>query len=114
MGWWARNRASPGGSRELPTLASAATVYVPDDIGAAYLDGTTQITFFQTPTIIPGRQLLLIGIHATGPEIVTSADTTTAYKVDLGAANITIAAQDILRIVQKGDGTWVRVSSINN
>lgn len=113
MGWLGRAKRIPGGGTQIPTIASATAVWLPDDVSVAFISGTTAITSVRTPTIIAGREVTFIGVTTTGP-LFTNDDTPAAYELDLGGSDRTIAPTDILRLMQKADGTWLMLFTTNN
>lgn len=114
MGLMGRLKNSPGGGKAIPTIASATQVYLPDDYSIAYISGTTAIATIRPENVYPGRIMTFIGITATGPAFTNNNDTTTAYQMDLGGSNRTIAPNDVLRLIQKADGTWLMLSVTDN
>lgn len=114
MGIFGRNKAHPGGGPAIPTIASATEIFVSDEISLAYISGTTAIATIRSANTYPGRMLTFIGITATGPAFTNNNDTTTAYQMDLGGSNRTIAPNDVLRLIQKENGTWLMLSITDN
>ena len=123
MGLWGRVKRTPGGGPAIPTISSAtvqtvggvaSTLVISDDVSIAYISGTTAIAAIRPATVIPGRMLTFIGITATGPAFTNNNDTTTAYQMDLGGSNRTVAPNDVLRLIQKADGTWLMMGFTDN
>lgn len=114
MGFFGRLKRMPGGGVQIPTIASATEVWLPDDVSVAFISGTTAIATMRPATVIPGRVVTFIGITATGPAFTNNNDTTTAYQMDLGGSDRTIAPNDVLQLIQKADGTWLMLNITDN
>ena len=95
----------------IPTIASAATLVIPDNVTNMYVSGSTTVTLLSS-TFLPGR---VIVIYGTGGVVLTNTDdTTTLGQMDLGGSNLTLAASDIAALMQRNDGSWVRLFSTDN
>ena len=114
MGWLGRAKKILAGGPAIPTIASATQVWLPDDVSVAFISGTTAVATIKPATVIPGREVMFIGVTTTGPAFTNNNDTTTAYQMDLGGSNRTIAPNDVLRLVQKSNGTWLMLSVTDN
>lgn len=105
-----RLKSYVGGSGEVNaniTLASAATVNVPDDHNLFYVSGTTTITSLLAGPRTYNRSVMFVG--AAGSTVVfTNTNTPTAAgQMYLHGANRTIQEDDIIELVCKQDGVWI-------
>lgn len=108
---------STAGSKAPPTIASAATLRLPEDGNVFLVSGTTAVTSLvslTTGSSWPGRTVTFIGTDASGNDFTNTNDPTTAGQMDLGGSNRTLAAQDVLVLIQATNGTWVMQSFTNN
>lgn len=99
------------------TLASAATWQLPGEIiGPFEITGSATVTSLTLPSgIVQGGRIVTFYGGASAAVVFTNTnDTTTAGQMDLGGANITIADQDVLMLMMKNNGTWIRVFNTNN
>jgi len=101
------------GGNSIPTIASAATLNIQNDIETMYISGTTAVTKISTGRR-PGRKLRFIGTDATGNVFTNTNDTTVEGEMDLGGSNVTLAAQDILELVQNNNGSFTASLHKNN
>lgn len=114
MGFLARIKNSPGGSRTIQTVASAGTIGISSDTSTVYLSGTTAISYMRTQNIHPGRIVRLIGLTGSR-DIVNASVTTTPFAFHVGGGSeVTLSANDILEVVQLSTGAWLRLASTDN
>ena len=115
MGVIARERSSPGGGQQIQTLAQVATPRIPVDGAIFNVTGTTGITGFDTTTpIIPGRVVVILGIHATGPAYTDTAIASTANgKIHL-SGSLTQALGTSLTLFQNTNGSWIETARAAN
>lgn len=105
---------SKSGGIAIPTVASAATVLLSESNDVFLISGTTAITSLDATRIRPGRHVTFIGTDGTGNVFTNTNATTTAGQMDLGGSDITLTLDDVLVLVQLGNGAWRRVSHSNN
>ena len=105
MSFWASVKQLYGGSNKgIQTLASAATVVVPDDGTLFYISGTTAITSLLANT----------NITTTGPAFTNTDGTTTVGQMDLGGSDRTIAPTDVLVLMLMPNGSWLMKAITDN
>lgn len=109
----ARMKQTAGGVR-IPTIASAATLVLPDDSNVIMVSGTTTVTSLNSGRVWPGRQVTFIGTDGSGNAFTNTNATTDAGKMDLGGSNVTLALDDVLVLVQMNTGAWRKVVSTDN
>ena len=114
FGAWARAKHWFGGGSQPPTIASAATVYVPDNAGSVILTGAETITALNAAISTRGSRMLYL-YSKDGNVVLTNTDgTTTAGQMDLGGSNITLGATDMIILYLRVDGVWVRATPVAN
>lgn len=110
FGAWARAKHWFGGGSKPPTVASAATVYVPDHAGGVLFTGAETITTLNAAVSTRGSRLVYF-YSTNGSVVLTNTDdTTTAGKMDLGGSNITLGATDMVVLYLRSDGVWIRAT----
>jgi len=96
------------------TVASAATVNVPDEEAVFYVTGTSTITALNGVASARGRVVWFIGADASGATQVTftsTNQTTTAGQMDLGPyGNVTLGDRDVLCLYLAADGHWQAIA----
>lgn len=102
----ARAKSKAGGQTKIQTLASAATLTLPDEADVFLVSGTTAVTSLSSTKIFPGRHVTLIGANATGNVFTNTSATTTAGQMDLGGQDRTLTLDDVMTIVQQNNGAW--------
>lgn len=102
--------------RGVTPITVAATLTLPDEtVGPFELSGTATITSISLPgDVQPGRCLIFYGAASVAATFTNTNDTTTAGQMDLGGANIVLNQQDVLVLMQKSNGTFIRVFSTDN
>ncbi len=117
MGVIARMKSLAGGPK-IPTLASAATLTLPDDTNQVMLTGTTNVTVLRNTAnqILPGRRITFIrAAIADKPTFANTPGTTTSGQMDIGAnTETTLTLEDVLTFVQLQNGTWRQVDESAN
>lgn len=115
MGFWSRAKQFFGAEAPVELTATATTV-LNDRYSVFILDGATvTITSLVGNSILPGRRVTFLG--KTGASAITFTNTNGASAegtMDLGGSNVTFAADDVLELIQKSDGSWRRVVSTDN
>ena len=104
-----------GSGKTLPELEQTATPVISPAYSVFTVTGTTAITGFSTSSqIMPGRNIVLIGTHATGPAFTDTAIASTANgKIHLSAA-LTLAAGTTVSFVQNSVGAWLETARAAN
>jgi hypothetical protein len=104
MSFQGRLKSIAGGGT-IPTLTAASTLRIPDESTVYLLSGTATVTSLEATRSWPGQHLRLIGTSGV-TTLTNTTGTTTAGQMDLGGANIEIAAKDIVNLIRMNDGTW--------
>ena len=93
------------------TIASAATVSVPDEESVFFVSGTTTITTLNGVASARGRVVWFVGADASGATQVTFTNTngtTTAGQMDLGnQSNVVLSDRDVLCLYLTAGGYWI-------
>ena len=111
----ARVKSGVGASWQAqPTVASAAALYVNNNVTSVYISGDTAVTSIATTFIQPGRRLTFIGAASASVLFTNTNDTTTKGQMDLGGSDRTLGDNDVLTIEQRNDGSWVMILTTNN
>ena len=112
MGVVARMKSLAGGIT-IPTLASAATLTLPQDTSRAFITGSTTITSLNATDIKPGRTFTFLrGPAATDIPVFTNTQgTTTAGQIDFNTNQSTIQLYDTLTLIQTNTGSWRKKDS---
>ena len=106
MSIWQRTKSTSGRQKTLPELTAAATLTIPDTSNVFTVTGTTGITGMHSASIWPGRQITLLGTHATGPAFTDTAIASTAVdKIHLSAA-LTLILGASVTFTQGINGSW--------
>lgn len=102
--------------RGVTSIPVAAALVLPDEtVGPFELTGTATITSITIPgDVQPGRFLIFYGATSAAATFTNTNDTTTAGQMDLGGANIVVNQQDVLVLMQKANGTFIRVFNTDN
>jgi hypothetical protein len=101
-----KNLASPP-----QPLDAAATLVLPAGHDSFVMSGTATVTDLQGGR--NGRVVLFRGLSGTTTFTNTNG-TTTRGQMDLGGSNVALAADDILVLVGRSDGSWLRLFSTDN
>jgi hypothetical protein len=108
MAKWSRIKCMLGGHGELETLASAATINVPDESNAFYLSGTTTITSILVGNkALRNRQITFIGAAGAAVTFTNTNTPTTAGQMELRGANRLLEADGSIDLFIKNDGTLI-------
>jgi hypothetical protein len=100
-----------GNEKEIRSLASAATLVVPNVGSQFQLTGTTAISAIDSGPVRAGRQITLLGpatstITLTG----TAISGATSGQIALAAASRSLANQDVTILEQNASGVWLEAS----
>lgn len=117
MAFWSGVKQMFGGAqRGIETLASAATVNVPEEGSVFYMSGTTAITSLICPKTMRGRLVTFIGTSAVGNVFTNTDGTTTEGQMELGGSDLTLGPTSVLQLYCKlSDGSWQLVNyRLNN
>lgn len=100
-----------GGRSGETTLASAATLYIPDNASVVSVTGTTTITALQpSDPVGVNRMVLFRGGTSTGSSTMvkfTNTNTTTAaYQMSLRGSDQTLTEGQWMALYFKTDRTW--------
>lgn len=107
---WARVKTFLGGKQTLTTLASVATLNVPDDDNGYFISGSATITSLTVAPYLRNRQVTFIGAASASVTFTNTTDSTTAGQMDLGGENIVLSAKDIVTLFCDQNGVWQLVS----
>lgn len=111
MSMWSRLKSLAGGHGALRTLASAATLVIPDDDNAFYVSGTTTITSITVTVSTRNRLLTFIGAASAGVKFTNTNTLTTAGQIFLQGSDRTLNESDVLQLYCQNDGTLILVNS---
>lgn len=103
---WARIKAFFGGNPP-STLASAATMSLTDS-SIVILTGSETITSLVHPSKTAGM-VTLIGGASANITLTNTNNPTTAWQMDLGGSNRTLADSDAITLFLMPNGTWLRI-----
>jgi hypothetical protein len=120
MSLWSRVK-SLGGGDVPPTVsipAGTTALELLESTNLFFLNAASAVTIGTinaTGRILPGRQIVLVGVIGTGAVTITNnAGTTTKGQIDAGAADLTVDDTDVVTLIQVANGTWLEVSSTDN
>jgi hypothetical protein len=105
---WSRSKSFFGyKAGALPVLGQVGTPFIAETDVVYTVTGTTAITAFDSASpVFPGRPLVLLGTHATGPAFTDTAIASTANgKIHLSGA-LTLANGTSLSLIQANNGSW--------
>lgn len=109
---WGRLKSTAGGHGTLATLASAATVALPDDDNAFFLSGTTSITsLLVSCAALRNRRVTFIGA-ASAVVTFTNTASPTLGQMYLHGSNLVLHEDDVIELYCKSDGTWILVNFV--
>lgn len=114
MGVWSRLKSVMGGDRVDYTLAAGTTIVVPDSSNLFYLTGTATVTALQAGAHTRNRLVTFIQSDSGTTTLTNTNGTSTANEMDLGGSNVALGQADVIELLLRSDGSWVRVSSQNN
>lgn len=114
MGMWARIKSIAGGDRTNYTLAAATTINVPDDSNLFYLTGTATCTALVANSATRNRIVTFVQSDSGTTTLTNTNDTATANLMDLGGSNLALGQTDSVDLLLRADGSWLRISSVNN
>ena len=93
---------------DLPQHSNVFLVTAPSNI-------TGMSTCNLNKPIETGRIVLLIAADSTANLVFTNDDTPTSKgQMDLGGSDITLDDRDVLCLIQRSDGSWLRIFNTNN
>ena len=98
----------------LYTIPSASTVSLPDTGDVFLVSGSTKIDLLYANPQTYGRMVMLIGDSGGTAQLDNVNDAALVGQMDLGGSDLNVAAQDVVVLYCKMDGTWVRVSDVDN
>lgn len=99
----------------IPTVASATSITLPRSATAVFISGSSAIVSINADVPIePGREITLIGAPGGSATLTNTAGTNTKGLIDLGTSGANIAADDVVKLIQIGNGAWRRVVATNN
>jgi hypothetical protein len=108
MSYASRLKTLLGGKGNLKTLASAATLTIPDSDNAFFVSGTTAITsLLVTGGHVRNRKVAFIGASGASVLFTNTNTPTTAGQMELRGVDRTISADTVLELYCKSDGTWI-------
>ncbi len=110
MTYVARVKTLLGGKGTLTTLASAATLNVPDDENAYYVSGTTTITSLTVAPHLRNRRVTFIGAASASVPFTNTTGSTTAGQMDFGGVTPTLSAGDVFVLFCNENGVWKPIS----
>jgi hypothetical protein len=111
---WSRTKSTAGGRFTRTELTSAATLNVPDDMNLVLLTGTASVTALNAGLSTRNRIVTFVQ-HGTGSTTFTNTDgATAAGTMDLGGSNVVLGQTDILVLLLRANGTWLRITNTNN
>lgn len=115
MSMWSRVKSLIGGMGKADadkTLASAATLNVPDDSNLWYLSGTTSITSLVIAPSTRDRSVTFIGAAGASVTFTNTNAPTTSGQMYLHGVDQVIQADNALTLLCKRDGTWTMLSPV--
>lgn len=96
------------------TVVSASSVTIADSVSVLYVSGSTKIDFLYCNPSTRGRLLVLVG-DTSGTASLDNVDgAATEGQMDLGGSDVNVADSDVVVLLSRADGTWVRVLSTDN
>lgn len=111
----ARAASFVGTPDQFRTTAVAASLNLSDTQSVFFLTGTATVTALNPDNmILPGRTVMLVQDDAGTSTFTNTNGATAKGTMDLGGGNVVLGQADILVLVQKRDGAWLRVTSVNN
>lgn len=113
MSIWARLKTMAGGKGNLDTLASVATLRLPDNDSAWYVSGTTSVTSLYVPPFLYNRRVTLIGASSAQVSFANTDNPSTAGQMYLHGQNRIIREDDLIELFCKNDGTWILLNLVN-
>lgn len=111
MAIWSRLKTLAGGAGTPPTLASAATLTLPEVDNGFYVSGTTTITSLVASTNTYNREVTFIGAASANVTFTNTDSPTTAGQMYLQGSNRLLQESDVLKLFCQTDGTWILVST---
>lgn len=111
MSMSARIKSTAGGDTQNPTVTSATTINVPSDTNFVVLSGSETCTSLVAASHTRNR--IVWFYSSSGSTVLTNTDNaTTAGTMDLGGSDITLGATDMICLLLRSDGTWVRATGV--
>lgn len=114
MAFWGRTKSTVGGDNTRTSLAAATTINVPDDSNLFYLTGTATVTSLLSAKFIRNRIVEFVQSDSGTTTFTNTNGATVEGTMDLGGSNIALAQDDVLRLLCRADGTWLRLSNTDN
>lgn len=116
MSKWSRTKSRAGG-QPVKVLASASSLFIPDDSDVINLTGTATVTSLTGHSASRGRTVRLQQSDSGATTFTNSPGTTTAGQMDLGSldtGNIVLNNTDFIELHYRANGTWLLVNTRNN
>ena len=109
MAWWSGAKQMFGGAaRGTATIASAATIVVPEEGSIFYVSGTTAVTSLLCSKQMRGRSVTFVGTSNVGNVFTNTDSATVEGTMDLGGNDVTLGPASILQLYCKPEnGAWV-------
>jgi hypothetical protein len=109
MSVWARLKSIAGGDRVDTDVAQGTTIVVPDNTNLVYITGSASVTVATLKgNASTANRLVTFVQKGTGTTTFENDDTPAANQMDLGGSNRALGQHDVLCLLLKPDGTWLR------
>ena len=114
MSMSARIKSTAGGDTQNPTVASGTTIFVPDETNFVSLSGSATCTSLRAGNHTRNR--LVWFMSASGSTVLSDNHSAgVAGTMDLGGGgDITLGETDVICLLLRGDGTWLRATGVAN
>lgn len=100
-------KAGQGGVNSFTAMDSAATLTLPDNSNLIVLSGNATVTSLLVNVLQPWREVTFVSALST-TVFTNTNDPTVAGTIDLGGSNFSLGVEDVLKLMLRPDGTWVR------
>lgn len=114
MSMSSRLKSMAGGDTLGFTVAAATATTMPDSSNVIYLTGTATITSLNASNSTRNRICWFYQSDAGTTTFTNTNNTTTAGQMDLGGTNIAVGPTDVLVMLLRTDGSWVRLYNSDN
>lgn len=105
MAIWSRLKSLAGGHGVLRTLASAATLVIPDDDNAFFVSGSATVTSITIPSYLRNRELTFFGAASANVTFTNTDSPTVAGTMSLNGVNRQLTGAGMLKLFCDNDGT---------
>lgn len=112
MSFWERAKSDLGGKGSTATVASAATLNLPDNDNVFFVTGSTTVTSLMIPSHLRRREVTLIGDTSANVTFTHTASPTTAGEMYLVGSNRTLLEGTVLKMFCRADGIWQLTSNL--